>query len=99
MHSLCNTRRRGLLGRLGLVAVSVLLLGGAAMAQTPAPPAGAAAPAPSAAPSPSGEPPAPAAPGAAPAVGGGSDGAYTVRLRSLEKNVNELKEQIFRTKA
>ena len=25
--------------------------------------------------------------------------AYTVRLRSLEKNVNELKEQIFRTKA
>ena len=26
-------------------------------------------------------------------------GGYTVRLRSLEKNVNELKEQIFRTKA
>ena len=32
--------------------------------------------------------------------GGAADsGAYTVRLRSLEKNVNELKEQIFRTKA
>jgi hypothetical protein len=36
----------------------------------------------------------------APAGGGAVDsGAYTVRLRSLEKNVNELKEQIFRTKA
>ena len=33
--------------------------------------------------------------------GGGTadSGAYTVRLRGLEKNVNELKEQIFRTKA
>src|SRR5262250_2931390 len=43
----------------------------------------------------------PAAPAAAPAAAGaGADqGAYTVRLRSLEKNVNELKEQIFRTKA
>jgi hypothetical protein len=38
----------------------------------------------------------------APAAGGdsaGDSGAYTVRLRTLEKNVNELKEQIFRTKA
>ena len=35
----------------------------------------------------------------APAAGGGDSGAYTVRLRGLEKNVNELKEQIFRTKA
>ena len=67
-----------------------------------APPAGAAAPAPS----PTGAPPTGASPadaaGAPPAAaaGGGSDsGAYTVRLRSLEKNVNELKEQIFRTKA
>ncbi len=33
------------------------------------------------------------------AAGGADQGAYTVRLRSLEKNVNELKEQIFRTKA
>lgn len=48
----------------------------------------------------SGAPPATST-GAAPAAGGGSgdSGAYTVRLRSLEKNVNELKEQIFRTKA
>jgi hypothetical protein len=37
---------------------------------------------------------------AAGAAGGSADsGAYTVRLRGLEKNVNELKEQIFRTKA
>src|SRR5207237_963177 len=33
------------------------------------------------------------------ASGGSDSGAYTVRLRTLEKNVNELKEQIFRTKA
>jgi hypothetical protein len=58
------------------------------------------------APSTSGAPPAPAdgaagaGASAASAGSGGSDpGAYTVRLRSLEKNVNELKEQIFRTKA
>src|SRR5262245_3585060 len=76
-----------------------------------APAAGAAAPpadptagagAPAAAPSPTGAPPADAA-GAPvpppPAAGGADSGAYTVRLRSLEKNVNELKEQIFRTKA
>ena len=57
---------------------------------TPAPPADA----PAAAPSPTGTPP------ADPAAAGGTDsGAYTVRLRGLEKNVNELKEQIFRTKA
>jgi hypothetical protein len=50
---------------------------------------------------PTGAPPAPAdAAAPAPAGGGAADsGAYTVRLRSLEKNVNELKEQIFRTKA
>jgi hypothetical protein len=33
------------------------------------------------------------------AAGSADSGAYTVRLRGLEKNVNELKEQIFRTKA
>jgi hypothetical protein len=43
--------------------------------------------------------PPPTPPGAPAAAGGGDSGAYTVRLRSLEKNVNELKEQIFRTKA
>jgi hypothetical protein len=69
----------------------------AAAAAPGAPPAGAAA-APT--PSPAGAPPADAA-GAPPAAaaGGTDSGAYTVRLRSLEKNVNELKEQIFRTKA
>src|SRR5690242_14304183 len=59
---------------------------------------GNSAPAPTtdAAPAPAGAPAA-----GAPAAGGaaGDSGAYTVRLRSLEKNVNELKEQIFRTKA
>src|SRR5437868_4301831 len=57
-----------------------------------APPADTAA---APAPSPSGAP-------AADAAGtgdSGASGAYTVRLRGLEKNVNELKEQIFRTKA
>ena len=58
--------------------------------------AGTAAPAPS----PSGAPPADAAGAPPAAAGGGADsGAYSVRLRGLEKNVNELKEQIFRTKA
>ena len=70
---------------------------------SPAPaPAGAPAAAPAAAspaPSPSGAPPAPADAAAPVTPGGGDSGAYTVRLRSLEKNVNELKEQIFRTKA
>ena len=55
------------------------------------------------APAPAGDAaPAPAGAPAAGAPGGGGtndSGAYTVRLRSLEKNVNELKEQIFRTKA
>lgn len=58
-----------------------------------------AAPPASAATTPSPEsPPVPssATPPAGDTAGGGG---YTVRLRSLEKNVNELKEQIFRTKA
>jgi hypothetical protein len=69
----------------------------AAPAGAPAAPAAGSAAAPgTAAPSPSGAPPA----GGDPAAAAGADsGAYTVRLRSLEKNVNELKEQIFRTKA
>jgi len=60
----------------------------------PNPPAGAAG-APTAA---AGEAPAAPAANGAPAASGG-EGAYTVRLRALEKNVNELKEQVFRTKA
>ncbi len=70
--------------------------------QPPAPAAAAPSPSPAAAPGPSGAPPAAAtpAPTAAAAGGGAGDaGAHTVRLRGLEKNVNELKEQIFRTKA
>jgi hypothetical protein len=65
------------------------MVSASARAQTPAP-------------APTGAPPAPAeTTTAAPAAGGGGadQGAYTVRLRGLEKNVNELKEQIFRTKA
>ena len=71
---------------------------GAAPTTGAAPAGGAAA---AAAPSPTGAPPAPADATAAPPDGAaaGDSGAYTVRLRSLEKNVNELKEQIFRTKA
>jgi hypothetical protein len=44
---------------------------------------------------------APAAAGApAPAPAAAADtGAHTVRLRALERNVNELKEQVFRTRA
>jgi hypothetical protein len=68
----------------------------AAAGTPPAPPADTAAGAPAGAPSTSGAPPADAAGAAA---GGADSGAYTVRLRGLEKNVNELKEQIFRTKA
>jgi hypothetical protein len=58
--------------------------------------------APATAAAPTGAPAAAAPAGATPAPAGGGaadSGAYTVRLRSLEKNVNELKEQIFRTKA
>ncbi len=74
----------------------------AVAAAAPATPSGlpgpsTASPAPGAAPpSATGAPP-PAGP---PAAGGaGSDaGAYIIRLRSLERSVNELKEQVFRTK-
>jgi hypothetical protein len=94
MTSLRTVLSRGAYRALGGVLLS-LVMGATAHAQS-APAAGAAG-----APVPSGAPPAPAdTTAAAPAAGGGADqGAYTVRLRSLEKNVNELKEQIFRTKA
>ncbi|HEX4404750.1 MAG TPA: dihydrolipoamide acetyltransferase, partial [Polyangia bacterium] len=74
--------------------------GGAAPA-TGSAPASASPAASTAAPATTGAPPAPAdaAPAPADGAGAGDSGAYTVRLRSLEKNVNELKEQIFRTKA
>jgi len=47
------------------------------------------------APSPTGAPPE-STPTAAAA---GDSGGYTVRLRALERNVNDLKEQVFRTRA
>jgi len=78
---------------------------GSAAAPTPAAPASSApsaagaTPAAGSAPA-AGSPGAPADPGAAPAgAAANGDAANSVRLRSLEKNVNELKEQIFRTKA
>jgi hypothetical protein len=83
----------------GVLVVALSLAAGgiarAADAATAAPSGAEAAP-PAAAPVPAAgaAAPAPAAGGAA-----GDSGAYTVRLRSLEKDVNELKEQIFRTKA
>jgi hypothetical protein len=83
----------------GVIAVVALLVStGVARAadkaaDTPGNAAAAGAPAPDAAPAPGG------APAAGAPAGSNDPGAYTVRLRSLEKNVNELKEQIFRTKA
>lgn len=111
MTSLGNgTLRWGL-----LVLLPALVASQARAADAPPPPPSAVAAAgkPAAAPpasatpadAPAGAPAAPSTTGAPPAdpaaaAGGGADsGAYTVRLRSLEKNVNELKEQIFRTKA
>jgi hypothetical protein len=98
---------RGISGALGVFGLSAFLCTATVHAAEPVKagtttgaPAPAGAPA-AAAPAPSGAPPAPAEAAPAPAAGGGAadQGAYTVRLRSLEKNVNELKEQIFRTKA
>lgn len=96
MTSLRTVFSRGAYRALGVLVIS-LVVGATAHAETAAAPAPAAAPA--GAPTPSGAPPAPGETTAAPAAGGADQGAYTVRLRSLEKNVNELKEQIFRTKA
>lgn len=67
-----------------------------------APPATSGAPVAAPAPTPTGAPPptgAPAPGGETPVPPGTESGAYTVRLRSLERNVNDLKEQVFRVKA
>jgi hypothetical protein len=88
-------RALGVLGLALLVGVASGRRAEAEAADTSAK-APAGAPAGDAAPPPSG---ASAAAAAAAGAGAGDSGAYTVRLRSLEKNVNELKEQIFRTKA
>jgi hypothetical protein len=69
----------------------------AAADQTSNPPAPAAAP-PASAPPPSAPAPAPAD-ASAPTGGSSGQGSYTVRLHDLERRVNELKEQIFRSKA
>ncbi len=111
MTSPRNALPRGATRALGVLFASVVMFSGAlSFAQTAAAPAAPPAPAAAApaapaagttsAPPTSGAPP--AATTAAPAPTGGAptdSGGYTVRLRSLEKNVNELKEQIFRTKA
>jgi len=94
---------RGFSGALAVLGLATCLCATTVHAADSAAPG--AAPAKAAAPTaaaptgaPAGAAPAEATP--APAGGGAADsGAYTVRLRSLEKNVNELKEQIFRTKA
>jgi hypothetical protein len=91
MTSLRTVFSRGASRALGILVVS-LLASASARAQTPPAPAAAA-------PAPTGAPPAPAETTAAPGAASADQGAYTVRLRGLEKNVNELKEQIFRTKA
>jgi hypothetical protein len=86
----------------GALPLSLLL--SAALVRAADPPAAAPAPAEGSAPA-AGSAPAPAA-GSAPAPAAGSapatasaSGSYTVRLRDLEHRVNELKEQIFRSKA
>ena len=107
MTSPRNAFPRGAARALGVGSVSVILLTGTvSFAQTAAPGAAPmAVPAASTpateAPATSGAPPVAGSAAPAPAAGGagGDSGGYTVRLRSLEKNVNELKEQIFRTKA
>jgi hypothetical protein len=105
---------RGFSGVLGVLGLATCLCATTAYAADPAPvAAGAPATGAPAAGAPAAGAPAAGAPAtgapaagapaeATPAAAGGGavdSGAYTVRLRSLEKNVNELKEQIFRTKA
>jgi hypothetical protein len=88
---------RGISGALGVFGLLTFVSASVGHAQGTPPAGAAAAPATGAA-----TPPAGAEAGAAaPAAGGeaGDGGAYSVRLKTLEKNVNELKEQIFRTKA
>lgn len=86
-----------------MVAVAAILLAaGSAKAADQA--TAAATPAPAAADSSAAAPPPAAtssAPAAAPGAGapGTTQGGYTVRLHDLERRVNELKEQIFRSKA
>jgi hypothetical protein len=91
-------------GVFGLTLLNVLMSASPASAQTGQRAGAAEAPAPATGAPPAGAP----APTPAPSETGGtttgapaaaSGGAYTVRLRSLERNVNDLKEQVFRVKA
>jgi hypothetical protein len=80
-----------------LAAAAVVLAAGSVGAADPQP----ASPAPAAAavaPAPATAPPAPPPPNGPGDAASGS-GNYTVRLHDLERRVNELKEQIFRSKA
>lgn len=115
MRLLRNSSRPSLCYAMGAFALLGSLCGvGNAQSAPPADPGGVAVPASAPAGAPSeAAPPAAAAPVAATGQAGSpagssqvassspvpTEGGYTVRLRSLEKNVNELKEQIFRTKA
>jgi hypothetical protein len=77
-----------------------IFIGGSVKA---ADPAAASAPAATGTPAPGAPPtstaPAPATPGAPPTTNATPQGSYTVRLHDLERRVDELKEQIFRSKA
>ncbi|HEY2900449.1 MAG TPA: hypothetical protein VGL59_07735 [Polyangia bacterium] len=108
MTSPRNAFPRGAARALGVFSAALILASGTlAIAQTAAMPAAPAAPSAAPAAAPAASTPATAAPAtsgappvsAAAAAAATDSGGYTVRLRSLEKNVNELKEQIFRTKA
>jgi hypothetical protein len=85
----------------GVIGLTVVLVAGAVRAQTAQPAAAPETPAPAtAAPAGSAQAPAPSETGGPGAGAPGTEsGAYTVRLRSLERNVNDLKEQVFRVKA
>ena len=81
-----------------VAAAALMLAAGPVFGAEPtaaSPPGPAVTPAPTAATA--GSAPAPADPGATAA--GSAGGGYTVRLHDLERRVNELKEQIFRSKA
>jgi hypothetical protein len=82
----------------GVLGISFVFAIGTAAAQTAQPAGAAEAPAPAAAPT-VGAPPPSETGGTASGAPATEGGAYTVRLRSLERNVNDLKEQVFRVKA
>ncbi len=103
MRSLFSRVRRPILlaSAVGLLSWSTVAHAGDEPKSTTAQPAAAPAAQPAAQPAaapaaaPAAQPAATAPAAAAPA----SEGAYSVRLRDLERRVNELKEQVFRSKA